>query len=114
MTLPKLMPDEVGIVAFKDGTYDCYPNLANVPPSTSYTRTDLYTAALAERDALRALCEGMAENIGQVLDWLGDEMFDDDVREKRHHDTTQEERAENISDMLRDMLTAYEKHKEGV
>jgi hypothetical protein len=27
---------------------------------TSYTRTDLYTDVVAERDALRALCEGMA------------------------------------------------------
>lgn len=77
----------------------------------TYVKENLYTAACAERDALRALCEGMAKKIDQVLDWLGDEMFDDDVREKRHNDTTQEERAENISDMLRDMLAAYENHK---
>lgn len=97
MTLPKLMPDEVGIVAFKDGTYDCYPNLANVPPSTSYTRTDLYTAACAERDALR---EFQAEIVRVYFDPTISEI----------------ETQAAIHRMLReaqDALAAYKKHKGG-
>lgn len=42
--------------------------------------------------------------LDKIQDWIGDEMFDDDVREKRFELSTQEERAENISDMIRTAL----------
>lgn len=33
-------PDEIGIVLFKDGTFDVYPDLADIPPSVKYIRAD--------------------------------------------------------------------------
>lgn len=33
-------PKELGVVKFKDGTYEVYPNSANVPPAVKYLRDD--------------------------------------------------------------------------
>lgn len=47
----------------------------------------------------------LAKRIDGVLNWLGDEIFDDD--KKNAHGITQEERAEHISDVLRSTLKEY-------
>lgn len=61
---PELMPDEVFVGKTKiDRDAYLLSFKSKHEQATSYTRTDLYTAACAERDALRALCEGMAESI---------------------------------------------------
>lgn len=59
------MPDEIYASRMTVGTlYGTWSSLYK--EGDSYTRTDLYTAALAERDALRALCEGMAGAIADT------------------------------------------------
>lgn len=61
---PELMPDEIWTIhegyAYSDDGKCFYTGNQINPDDVSYTRTDLYTAACAERDALLALCEGMA------------------------------------------------------
>lgn len=69
---PELMPDEIwtiheGYAYSDDGTCFYTGNKIN-PDDVSYTRTDLYTAACAERDALRELCEGMAGALSAFLE----------------------------------------------
>lgn len=72
---PELMPDEV-FVCF-GGTVQDIPVYVTVIDKgetrrpeiySSYTRTDLYTSACAERDALRELCEGMAGALSVFLE----------------------------------------------
>lgn len=86
------------------------------------TRTALYTAVVAERDALLALCEGMAG----ALDKLNDEC--DDIISRANHqikhcrldghnseESHQEGRIQaaiDISRAIEQALAAYEKHKE--
>lgn len=96
------MPDEVGIVAFKDGTYDCYPTLANVPPSTSYTRTDIHQAAVAEIAELRGLFEGMSLALKSALK----ELWDDN-----HSHMNQEKFNEYFAEEIQ-ALTAYQAYKD--
>lgn len=45
----------------------------------------------------------LIDTLESILDWLGSEVFDDD--EKNAHGSTQEERAENISDIIRAVIT---------
>ncbi|HRI77391.1 MAG TPA: hypothetical protein PLX33_10440 [Alphaproteobacteria bacterium] len=64
-TTPELMPDEIslfrcpceGDIKWSEDSSD---SLA------TYVNEDLYTAACAERDALRELCEGMAKEIQEL------------------------------------------------
>lgn len=68
------MPDDIVVGVFNQKRYwqDKDP-LNEISDATSYTRTDLYTAVCAERDALRALCEGMAEKL-RLIDGLDGEI----------------------------------------
>lgn len=38
------MPKEIGVCKFNNGTYEVYPDLANVAPSTKYIRDDVIDA----------------------------------------------------------------------
>jgi hypothetical protein len=53
MTKEYKMPYEIGVCKFNDGTYDVYPDLADIPPSTKYF----------ERDQLIEKVEGMMVEI---------------------------------------------------
>lgn len=53
------MPDEIWIDS-EDGNDDCVYTSQWRKECVKYVRNDLYTAVVAERDALLALCERMA------------------------------------------------------
>lgn len=82
---------------------------------TSYTLTDLCTAALAERDALRALCEGMAgaakegETIIPLL--IGDLVYMADRMNEGARFKEMTASAQGILDRVQQSLAAYETHK---
>lgn len=63
---PEQMPEHIWVDDM------CTAGTREFGGSTQYTRTDLYTAACAEREALRALCEGMA---GALSVFLGECQF---------------------------------------
>lgn len=48
-----VLPEELGVCQFKDGSFECYPDLANTPPSTKYYRYDLVEAQQIEIKRLR-------------------------------------------------------------
>lgn len=60
------------------------------------TRTDLYTSVVAERDALRAVCEGMAKRLQRICDFKKEPYVPN-----------------ALFDGAEKALTAYEKHKAG-
>lgn len=84
---PELMPDKINVCVDTMQIKD-FENKY----TTSYTRTDLYTAACAERDALRELCEGMIKII---------------------EDAIENGNAIEMRSILKSHRTAYEKHKAG-
>lgn len=51
-------PKEVGIVGFKDGTFDCYPNCVGIPPSVDYIQKDI---AQSLADALEGLYSAVTD-----------------------------------------------------
>ena len=52
---------------------------------------------------------GLVECLGKVQDWLGEEIFDADTICSTKDGSTQEERAENISDVIREALAEHRK-----
>lgn len=87
---PELMPEHVWVDDM------CIAGTREFGGSTEYTRTDLYTAACAERDALRAFVEQERNAIFYAM-----------TRGQNYDIGLAKERMTAI-------LTAYEKHKEGV
>lgn len=90
---PELMPETVYLEPFIENL-----SLASVKKfqmDTSYTRTDLYTAACAERDALREFIEQERNAIFYAM--TRGQNYDIGLAKERMTAT----------------LTAYEKHKEG-
>lgn len=98
----KVMPDELYIYETKTALGVTYWE-NHIAPTVKYIRADLATRTQSGSVA------GLLNALDNVQDWLGDEMFDDDVRENRFFQSTQEERAENISDMIRTAIAAYRK-----
>lgn len=119
---PELMPcpfcgsadiDPEGVFASKDGGENySYPACNDCSASCEdwNTRTGLYTTACAERDALRALCEGMARAITASIE--GASFAEDGECYSAVHKFDCSFLVRVTA--LKKALTAYEKHKAGV
>lgn len=125
----ELMPDKI----FYDGA-DAW-SFARHGNCFSYTRTDIYTAAIAERyywvqkyneeanqnvaikkeqDALRKLCEGMAAVLKEAEKHLVAAQWnarDASIKDQRWEGVS--EVIQPCVDATRSTLAAYEKHKKG-
>lgn len=76
-------------------------------PVGDYTRTDLYTAAIAERDKLRELCREMAADMNKAKRMIGGFTYD-------AQNPAQKEASVNQAwHVLDDAVSQYEKHKAG-
>lgn len=72
-------------------------------PGVSYTRTDLYQAVCAERDALRGLLEGMEFKVKLIKSWFVDANI---------HTKDVNAWMKNGSDLCDQALTKYQAYKE--
>lgn len=72
---------------------------------------ELLIRASTTPEAVMGAAIKMAEALDIVTRWLEQEVFDDDAKD--HLDTTQEERAENISEVINRSLAAWEKCEVG-
>lgn len=78
---------------------------------TEYTRTDLYTAVCAERDALRELCEGMDLALRDLAAYVGCWTHSTDKGRQEVSFLPTDPRG-LLCERAKSALAAYEKHKE--
>lgn len=71
MTDRDILPKEIGVCKFMDGTFDVYPDCAGIPPSTKYTRLsdDDIVISRKKLEALKREMRDPVDQVGSIKDW---------------------------------------------